>query len=131
MEKFYLVSKGDQELRLYRDENNETGTRKYVGRLGGWRLSAVAPTVFSNMPKERLRGLRERGETTLSEEEGVRLALVMRGVCCLKDVSRAATYASGVYELSREEAFYWFARTSNSSGRRGIRALRILLGGVE
>jgi len=136
MEKFRvrLVGGGEQELRLYRDENGRGRSRDgwtFVGRLGGWRLSAVSPAVYSNIPKERLKELRSRGETILSEEQGIRLALVMRGVERLSDVSRTATYASGIYEMSREEAFYWFAQTSNGIAQQGIRALRVLLGGVE
>jgi hypothetical protein len=129
-----LVGGGDPELLLYRDENGRAKSRDgwtFVGRTRGWRLSAVSPAVYSNIPKEKLKELRSKGEAILSEEEGIRLALVMRGVKRLSDVSRAAMYASGIYEMSREESFYWFALTSNEVARRGVRALRVLLGGVK
>jgi hypothetical protein len=91
----------------------------------------VATTVYSHLPREKVKTLRTKGEVELSEEEGIRLALVVRGASALNDVSRTSSYAAAVYELIKEEAYYWFAKTSNGSARRGIRALRILLGGVE
>ena len=121
----------EQRLRVYRDGNGRSEGIKFVGELRGWRLNAASSLIYSNLSKEKIKMLRSKREAMLSEEEGIRLALIIRGVSALKDVFRTARYASGVYELSREEAYYWFAETSNNSGRRGIRALRILLGGVK
>ena len=85
----------------------------------------------SSLESRRTSSNRTVGTYLISEEDGVRLALVYDGLGGIKDVSRAYDFVSGIREMSREEAFYWFAKTQNGSARLGIRALRVLLAGVR
>ena len=70
-------------------------------------------------------------KTSLNEEDGIRLGLTFKGLKDLKDAFKAHELVSGVYQMSREESYYWYAKISNGSPGRGLRALRVLLGGVE
>ena len=62
----------------------------------------------------------------LLEEDGVRLALTFRGLRNLRKLDRAEKLCSEVYSMSREEAYYWYSRTSSQRPGSGIRALRML-----
>ena len=64
----------------------------------------------------------------LSQEPGVRLALTVGALEPLRDPLRRLRVHDRVASLGSEEALYWYAQTSGTSGGRGLRALRILTG---
>jgi hypothetical protein len=67
----------------------------------------------------------------LSEESGVRLALLFKAIAPLSNLDHIRTLQQAVWSMSDEEAYYWFSKCHGPNGRRGLRALRILCGGVD
>ena len=64
----------------------------------------------------------------LSEEQGVRLGLLMLAVKPLRKTSRMSDVSEHVRGMTAEEAYYWFSKVTDASqGRRSQKALRILL----
>jgi len=100
--------------------------------VSGWRLNLAQPAIAESLKRGRTKTTREieGNRVLINEEDGIRLHLAFRGVSNLMGVSRASEFISGVYELSREEAYYWYAKTQNGSAGRGLRSLRVLLAGV-
>lgn len=83
------------------------------------RRGAAKPDFLS--PARRLRRAR------LSEEVGVRLALLAAAVAPLRRPDRIERIAAAIAEMSYEETCYWYAHVRGDQGRRALRALRLLL----
>ena len=142
MQKFYLeaVNVGEPRLSLYQvpaamnDPKRQLPPER-VATLRGWQLrvaqNAIASALKRSNRKVTVLRTRTRSKTSITEEDGVRLGLIFRGLKDLKDVSKAHELVSGVHGMSREEAYYWFAKVQNGSPSRGVRALRVLLAGVK
>lgn len=67
----------------------------------------------------------------LREESGVRLSLLFKTLAPLSNLDHIRALQQGIWAMSDEEAYYWFAKCHGPNGRRGLRALRMLLGGVD
>jgi len=136
LEKFYLRSCSERKgrtVQLFRGMSNGITERVLkVGELRGWRLNLAQPAITESLRHSRAKISRriEGNHILINEEDGIRLHLAFRGVSNLMGVSRASEFISGVYDLSREEAYYWYAKTQNGSAGRGLRSLRVLLAGV-
>ena len=63
----------------------------------------------------------------ISEEAGVRLALVLLTTVPLMKSRRVDAMADAVQAMTAEEAYYWYAKCVGENGRRAQRALRLLL----
>jgi hypothetical protein len=63
----------------------------------------------------------------LTEDAGVRLSLTVLATAPLSKPARVEEVRHGVDAMTSEEALYWFANCTGSSGRRALRALRVLL----
>jgi hypothetical protein len=63
----------------------------------------------------------------LSEESGVRLALVLLATHGVRKPRRVDAMTTGIEEMSTEEAYYWYAKCLGDSARRMRRALRLFL----
>jgi hypothetical protein len=64
----------------------------------------------------------------LSEESGVRLALLFLAVRPLTKVERMDVIAQGIGAMTSEEAYYWYAKcTGSPAAERAQQALRVLL----
>ncbi len=142
MQTFYLemVNRGEPKLSLYQvpaalnDPKRQVPPQR-VATVGGWQLrvaqNAIAAALRRSNRNAGMLRTRTTSKASIMEEDGVRLGLVLRGLKDLKDVSKAHELVSGVRDMSREEAYYWFARVQNGSPSRGVRALRVLLAGVK
>ena len=65
---------------------------------------------------------------TLPETAGVRLGLLLLAVKPLRKLRRIEDVSMAVRELADDEAFYWYAKTTDSHhGRRAQRAFRDLV----
>jgi hypothetical protein len=64
----------------------------------------------------------------LDEAAAIRFALAVNAAAPLTRPIRRLTVIEGLSTMSDEEAYYWYAKTTRKdSGRRALRALRILL----
>ena len=67
----------------------------------------------------------------LSEESGVRLSLLFKAIAPLSNLDHIRALQQAIWAMSNEEAYYWFSKCYGLNGRRGMRALRILFGGLD
>ncbi len=63
----------------------------------------------------------------LTEEAGVRLALVLLTSAPLVKSRRVDAMAQAIAAMATEESYYWYAKCVGPEGRRARRALRLLL----
>ena len=95
-------------------------------------LGAVRTALTESGHKLTVLGPGRRKPINLDEPAGVRLALTVNAGAPLTKPSRRSAVIEGVAAMSDEEAYYWYAKATRSSGgRRALRALRILLAGDE
>lgn len=80
------------------------------------------PTVLAHARPSRL---------GLSEESGVRLSILFQAISPLSNLDHMRALQQAIWAMSPEEAYYWFAKCSGPNGHRGVRALRVLCGGVN
>ena len=73
-------------------------------------------------------GPSRRKAVPLDEAAAIRFALAVNAAAPLTRPIRRLTVIEGVSAMSDEETYYWYAKTTRKdSGRRALRALRILL----
>ena len=120
---------GSESWVLY-EADRRHGERARIGRLKGWRLSVALPHIRKAMQSSDRQSAEAKAgkkrSVRLLEEDGVRLALTFRGLRNLQRLERAEKLCHEVYSMSREEAYYWYSRTSSRGTGSGIRALRTL-----
>jgi len=63
----------------------------------------------------------------LAQAPGVRLALTVTAAAPVARSGRRRKIADAIGGLTPEEALYWYAQSSGPTGRRALRALRLLL----
>ncbi len=63
----------------------------------------------------------------LSERGGVRLGLLLVTIQGVHGAPRIEALYRGVWAMSDEEAYYWFAKCWGANGSRGRHAIRVLL----
>jgi hypothetical protein len=112
----------------------ESPGRKQVVELGGVALSAVIDAVLEAL---RLNGYNapdlhanRRTVFHLTEESGVRLALLFLAVRPVSKVERIDAISYAIRSLSNEELYYWFSKCAHpdrSRADRAQKALRILV----
>lgn len=108
------------------------GRPRPVVRIWGTPFVAVTDQVLEAIRKEGYRptDLRRsrKAPFPLSEERGVRLALLFLSAQPLRKLERIEAVSRAVREMEAEEAYYWYAKcTKSDRPRRASRALRILL----
>lgn len=106
--------------------------RLLVCDLGGIALRSVADAILEALRKNEYAatdlGINRREPFYLSEESGVRLALIFLAVRPIRKASRIEKISRGIRSMTAEELYYWFAKcTTNGSADRAQRALRLLL----
>lgn len=79
----------------------------------GYRAAAVSP--------------RRKRPFNLTQEPGVRLALMVRASDPVRKADRRWAISERVRAMGSEEALYWYAHIAGGSGGRALRALRVLL----
>lgn len=107
------------------------GTTTTAARLEGAQLQRLRPAVtaavvVSRHPRTILSPSR-KAPIPLSEDAGVRLALITIATAPLAKASRAEAIRIGVEAMTSEEALYWYAMCTGPSRRRALRAIRTLL----
>ena len=90
--------------------------------------SLLGAVKASGLPKSALSPAR-RKPLPLTEEAGVRLALVLVATAPIRRARRAEAMADAVEAMSVEEAYYWYARSIGTDAARIRRALRLFLAG--
>ncbi|HPH98512.1 MAG TPA: ASCH domain-containing protein [Anaerolineaceae bacterium] len=108
--------------------------RRLVSELSGTVLKASADAVLEAL---RLNGYTatdlatgRRAPFYLTEESGVRLALIFMAVRPITRMARIEEMTRGIRSMTPEEMYYWFAKcTGGTAAERARRALRILLAG--
>lgn len=112
--------------------NGRNSRPKRVARIWGTPFLAVTEQVLQVLrmegyrPSDLRRG--RRAPFALSEERGVKLALLFLAVQPLRKLHRIEAVTRAIWEMETEETYYWFAKcTKSDRPHRASRALRILL----
>lgn len=113
------------------DENNQPPWRQVVW-VKGTPFRAVVDQVMATLKRSGYKSsdlARTRQKPfELSEEEAVRLGLLMMAVKPLCKIERMDAVSSQIRGMSDEEAYYWFSKSTRpDAARRAQKALRILL----
>lgn len=106
--------------------------QRTVSELGGIPLKIVADAILEALRKNGYSATElnaQRQEAfLLSEESGVRLALIFLAIQSLKKTNRMEEISHGIQVMTAEELYYWFAKcTSSRNAERALKALRLLL----
>jgi len=128
----------DYGLVLYRlpargeGQNGDGGDWQAVVRVQGVPMRAVIDQILATIKQAGYRpsdlARSRKVPFHLTEEQGVRLGLVMLAVKPLRKTSRMAEVSEHIQAMTAEEAYYWFSKvTDTRQGRRSQKALRILL----
>jgi hypothetical protein len=116
---------------LLLEETNGHGTAQRVQAASARRLRRVFPSLVDAVRASgHSKGIlvaQRRQPIILTEEAGVRLALVLMGTGPLGKARRVDAVARGIEAMASEEAYYWYALCAGDAGRRARRALRLLL----
>ena len=126
--KVFPIGNNDLGIELVQAANGE----HRVVRSWGTRLQAISDHVFEALkasgyrPADLKRNRQKPFE--LPETIGVRLGLVLLATKPLRKIRRIEDISSAVREMSDDEAYYWYAKcTDTQHGRRAQRAFRDLL----
>lgn len=90
------------------------------------RPALVNAVVASKHPRTVLSPTR-RAPIGLSEDAGVRLALMVLAAKPITKPRRVEEIRTGIDTMTSEEALYWYAQCTGPNSNRALRALRILL----
>jgi hypothetical protein len=105
-----------------------------IGSIDGLALSSawdiILEVLHTNHHKPSAIQHDKKKRLGLNEESGVRLSLLFLTLVSLPTLDYMRTLQQSIWSMSNEEAYYWFSKCTGSNGRRGVRALRILCGGV-
>ena len=117
-------------VELMQDANG--GLERRVVRSWGTTLMGVNDHLFEALKTSGYRPTNlkrtRRKPFALSEVAGVRLGLVLLAVKPLRKLRRIEDVSAAVRELADDEAFYWFAKTTDTRyGHRAQRAFRDLV----
>jgi hypothetical protein len=104
--------------------------RERTVRVGGSRAQHVAAPLQAVLRTANVTGRQwtRPAAFDLDPVLGAQVELLLRAVKPLRRADRLDAVAEGVAQMSPEESAYWHAQTSR---RRGLRALRVLLDAVR
>ena len=113
-------------------ENGKGRQLSPVVRVSGDRLKLTTDQVLQALKRcgYRSSDLRQsrREPFYLSEEEGVRLGLLFLSIRPLRKLRRMEAVSQKIREMTPEELYYWYSKTTSSEGSsRAQRALRVLM----
>ena len=105
-------------------------SRERLVRVGGSRAQQVAAPLQAVLRTSNVTGRQwtRPAAFDLDPVLGAQVELLLRAVKPLRRADHLDAVAEGVAHMSQEESSYWHAQTSR---RRGLRALRVLLDGVR
>ena len=90
-------------------------------------LASVMNAVKSSGHGRSVLGPQRKAPIELTEEAGIRLALVLLTTGPVTKARRVDTMAAGIEHMAAEEAYYWYAKCVGSDAGRTRKALRIFL----
>jgi hypothetical protein len=105
-------------------------SRERMVRVGGSRAQQVAAPLQAVLRTAHVTGRQwtRPAAFDLDPVLGAQVELLLRAVKPLRRADHLDAVAEGVARMSPEESSYWHAQTSR---RRGLRALRVLLDGAR
>lgn len=112
--------------------NNGQEPYAKIEKLSGDRLRATMDQVLQALRQNGYRpsdlSRTRKSPFLLQEEDGVRLGVLFLGIKPLRKFSRIESISERVKAMEPEELYYWFSKTTAPrSGRRALRAFRLLL----
>jgi hypothetical protein len=90
-------------------------------------MSSILDAVKASGHAKTVMTAKRAKPVTLTEEEGVRLALLLIATAPVSKGRRIEEMASAVAGMSTEEAYYWYAKCTGPDAGRIRRALRTFL----
>lgn len=115
---------GDRKKRI----TSDTATIDGLHLISSWDL--ILDILRDNKVKPAAIHRERKSPLPLSESTGVRLALLFKAIAPLSNVDYIRSLQQAIWAMSDEETYYWFSKCHGATGRRGLRALRILCGGA-
>lgn len=131
----YRLAIFQRKSKLSEDKNQEITlpvSERKVSELGGISLKILADAILEALRKNEYSATElnpnRKEPFSLSEESGVRLALIFLAIQSLKKATRIEEISHGIQAMTPEELYYWFAKcTSSRNADRALKALRLLL----
>lgn len=127
-----VFPRGDVDLGVELFQASNGSAPHPIVRSWGPRLQAISDHVFEALktsgyrPSDLKRN--RRSPFDLPEAVGVRLGLLLLATKPLRKIRRIEDISSAVREMSEDEAYYWYAKCTDSNhGTRAQRAFRDLL----
>lgn len=103
-----------------------------IACLQGSNFNLVKQSIYrilqANNYDPKTLSFRRRSCYVLSEESGVKTAILFQTIAPLSHSKRVENIAAGIGAMSNEEAHYWFAMIANGRKRNALKALRVLFG---
>lgn len=141
MQEFQLrvisTENNDFTLELYQCAYKKAGEKKRpaaekIGYLKGNTLNAIKQNIYeilkANNYDPKTLSAKRQSHYLLSEESGVKAAILFQTIQPLSQSDRINKIASGISAMSNEEAHYWFAMIANGKKKNALKALRVLFG---
>ena len=141
MQEFQLrvisTENNDFTLELYQCAYKKAGEKKRpaaekIGYLKGHTLNAIKQNIYeilkANNYDPKTLSAKRHSHYLLSEESGVKTAILFQTLQPLSQSDRINKIASAVSSMSNEEAHYWFAMIANGNKKNALKALRVLFG---
>lgn len=141
MQEFQLrvisTENNDFTLELYQCAYKKAGEKKRpaaekIGYLRGNTLNSIKQNIYSilkaNNYDPKTLSSKRQSHYLLSEESGVKAAILFQTLQPLSQSDRIYKIASGISSMSNEEAHYWFAMIANGRRSNALKALRVLFG---
>lgn len=105
-------------------------TERVIG-LSGSKLdrlrSAVSGAVTDSKHARTVLSPTRKAPIELTEDAGVRLALVALAAAPIRKASRVEAIRHGIDSMTGEEALYWYALVTGPNASRALQSLRLLL----
>lgn len=89
--------------------------------------SAVLGAVTDSKHARTVLSPTRKAPIELTEDAGVRLALIALAAAPVRKASRVEAIRHGVDAMTGEEALYWYALVTGPNASRALQALRLLL----
>lgn len=107
------------------------GRADLVAAVHGHRFERIRPATLEAMVASKqartVLSPTRRAPIRLTEEAGVRLALIALATQPLLKPTRVEAIRLGIGAMSSEEALYWYAHATGSKASRALRSLRLLM----
>lgn len=112
--------------------NGQTLPSLNVGSVDGLALVSTQDIVLDvlrlNHHKPTVLQCRRKTRLGLNEASGVRLSVLFKTITHVSNLDHIRVIQQGIWAMSEEETYYWFAKCYGDHGDRGVRALRVLFG---